>query len=336
MSIPDLTASPAAAPNRCDGVLVIVNHNGGAYLSKCIAAVANQTCQPHSVIVIDNASSDGSADQMLQRFPWVQLIRNERNIGFAAANNLAVQHAPATRWVITLNPDAFPEPDWLAQLTKAATQWSDYTMFACQLLVADNPSRLDGAGDCYHTSGLAWRRGHGRSVSERETSEEEVFGPCAAAAMYRRDRFLAVGGFDTDFFCYMEDVDLAFRLRLLGERCRYVPQARVLHIGSGVTGYRSDFSSYHGQRNMLWVFFKNMPMGLLLRYLPSFLVVNTVALYIGWRRKQLRIIVRAKLDALRGMRMCWHKRRLIQAQRRVSAAELVNSFERGWRSLIKR
>jgi GT2 family glycosyltransferase len=208
-------------------------------------------------------------------------------------------------------------------------------MFACQLLDAEDSSRLDGTGDSYHASGLAWRRGHGRLVSECAYSKE-VFGPCAAAAMYRRDRFLTVGGFDADFFCYMEDVDLAFRLRLLGERCRYIPHARVLHIGSAITGYRSDFSSYYGQRNMLWVFFKNMPTGLLLRYLPIFLIVNTMTLYIGWRRKQLRIIARAKLDALRGINMCWRKRRLIQAQRRVSTTELVNSFERGWRSLIKR
>lgn len=318
-----------------DATVIVINYNAGAYLCRCLEALAAQSLQPAAILVVDNASEDGSADVVAQQFQQVLLIRNPRNLGFAAANNLALRHAPVTRWVITLNPDAFPRSDWLAELAHAATIRPDCAMFACRLLQADDPTRLDGAGDDYHVTGLAWRHGHGRTVEPTDPSRE-VFGPCAAAAMYRRDRLLAAGGFDEDFFCYMEDVDLAFRLRLLGERCWYLPRARVLHIGSGVTGYRSDFSTYHGHRNMVWVFFKNMPAGLLWRYLPGFLLINLIALWIGLQRRQFRVVVRAKHHALRGMAACWRKRRSIQARRRVTDAALKASFVHGWWTLIQR
>lgn len=323
------------AVGRIDATIIIINYNSEPYISRCLSALAEQSLQPSAILVVDNASEDGSADVIERQFPHVRLIRSQRNLGFAAANNLAVQQAPETRWIITLNPDAFPDTDWLAELGQATLAWPEHAMFACRLLLADEPSRLDGAGDSYHVTGLAWRRGHGKPVDHADDSGE-VFGPCAAAAMYRRDRFLEVGGFDEDFFCYMEDVDLAFRLRLLGERCRYVPRARVLHVGSGVTGYRSDFSTYHGHRNIVWVFLKNMPTGLLWRYLPGFVLINLVALYMGLRRRQFRVIARAKYDALRGVAACWRKRWSIQARRRISDVELKASFEHGWRAVIRR
>jgi GT2 family glycosyltransferase len=101
---------------------------------------------------------------------------------------------------------------------------------------------------------------HGTPASALKGSECEIFSPCAAAALYRRSALLEVGGFDEDFFCYVEDVDLGFRLRLAGYRCLYVPLSVAHHIGSGTTGGKnSDFSVYHGHRNLVWAFVKNMP-----------------------------------------------------------------------------
>ncbi len=112
--------------------------------------------------------------------------------------------------------------------------------------------------------------------------EREVFSACAAAALYRRDVFEALGGLDEDFFCYMEDVDLGFRLRLAGWGCTYVPTAVVHHVGSATSGRRSHFTTYHGHRNLVWVFFKNMPGALLWLYLPQHfsLTSSSVALFL--------------------------------------------------------
>ncbi|NKN32912.1 glycosyltransferase family 2 protein [Marichromatium bheemlicum] len=323
------------AGDQADAVVVIVNYNAGDYLRRCLAALAAQCLKPRAVVLVDNASSDGSLEGLEQDYPELLLVRSDQNLGFAAANNLGVREAPETTWVVTLNPDAFPAPDWLEQMLKAAHERPGYAMFSSCLLCDDASGRLDGAGDCYHTSGLVWRRRHGQ-VDRPSLGAGEVFAPCAAAAMYRRQAFEEVGGFDEDFFCYLEDVDLAFRLRLAGERCWYVPAARVVHLGSAVTGYRSDFSTYYGQRNMVWTYLQNMPGALLWRSMPLFVLVNLAALVVGWRRGQLGVVARAKRDALRGLQNSLRKRQARQACRRVESAVLARSLTHGWRALLQR
>ena len=151
----------------------------------------------------------------------------------------------------------------------------------------------------------------GRATLTRpSTTNTDVFAPCAAAALYRRDAFEDVAGFDEKFFCYFEDVDLAFRLRLRGYRCMYVHAAVVNHVSSGLSGYRSDFAVYHGERNMVWTFVKDMPGPLLWRYLPQHVTLNLAALLFYPWRGQGRAVWRAKFDAIRGLPDVLRQRRL--------------------------
>ena len=177
-------------------------------------------------------------------------------------------------------------------------------------------------------SGLAWRRDHARPATN-ELPPGEVFSACAAAALYHRDAFLSIEGFDEDYFCYFEDTDLAFRLRLAGHRCLYVPTAIVRHVGSAVAGAESDFTVYHSQRNLVWTWAKNMPRGLLLRHFPAHLLLNVLA--VGWyaTRGQARPVLAAKRDALRGLPRILRKRRAIQASRVVDGATLAPHLEQG-------
>jgi len=168
---------------------------------------------------------------------------------------------------------------------------------------------------------LVWRNGHGLSellVGEK-AEEQEIFSPCAAAALYRRDALLKVGGFDEDFFCYTEDVDLGFRLRLRGYRCMYVPKSIVYHVGSGTTGSQhSEFAIYHGHRNLVWTFIKNMPGWLFWLCLPVHIAMNIVSIFWFAYRGLGRVVVKAKWDALLGVSSMWRKRQKIQQQRDVS------------------
>src|SRR5207245_813719 len=149
----------------------------------------------------------------------------------------------------------------------------------------------------------AWRRDHGAPTS-RTRAGQEVFSPCAAAALYRRGAFLEAGGFDERFFCYYEDSDLAFRLRLLGHRCLHVDDAVVHHVGSVTAGRTSDFTVYHSFRNQGWAFVKNMPAPLLWLYLPQHVLLNALQL-LGYRAAaRPRVILRAKRGALRGLARC--------------------------------
>ena len=303
--------------------VVIVNWNGAQFLERCLTALMAQTVVPNETILVDNASSDGSLD-IVRRFPSVRLLAQDKNLGFARANNLAIESASVdSEWIALLNPDAFAEPNWLEALLAAAQANPDVAFFGSKLVTAADTAVLDGAGDVYHVSGLVWRRGHGAPVSSLSEQVREVFSPCGAAAMYRRSALLEVGGFDEDFFCYVEDVDLGFRLRLAGYRCLYVPSSVAHHVGSGTTGgQHSEFSVYHGHRNLVWTYIKDMPGLLFWLFLPLHVLMNLATLFVFALRGQGKIIWRAKWDAIKGLPMMWRKRKVIQRNRKVSIGEI--------------
>jgi GT2 family glycosyltransferase len=309
--------------------VVIVNANAGALLEQTLRALSRQTVSPRRVLVVDNASTDGSADGLTIRYPEVELIRLPENVGFAAANNLAARAAADCEWIALLNPDAFPEPGWLEALARAAQAAPEFAFFGSRLLRADDSGELDGTGDAYHVSGLAWRRHHGRPAEEIAPVAEEVFSPCAAAALYRRDAFVGAGGFDEAYFCYYEDSDLSFRLRLAGHRCLYVPDAVVRHVGSALSGRESDFTLYHSYRNLLWTYLKNMPSPLVWLYLPHCVLMNGLILGGYLLRGRGRVIASAYRDALRQLPRVIRERRAIQSRRVVSALELRRNLEVG-------
>ena len=309
--------------------VVIVNFNGGEIVERTLEALAAQTRPADRTIVVDNASSDGSPDRIAARFPEVELVRLEENAGFAGGNNVGVQAAEDCDWVALLNPDAFVQPAWLERLLDAAKRHPEYSFFGSLLLRADDPSIVDGSGDAYHVGGMAWRRDNGRPLEEAHLDPGEIFSPCAAAALYRRESFLAAGGFDEALFAYYEDTDLAFRLRLLGERCLFVPDAVVHHLGFSTAGEESAFTVFHSQRNLVWAWAKNMPGRLLLVYLPQHLLVNL--LNVGWytARGQAGAVLRSKAAALRGLPHILRQRRELQRRRVVSPKELRAQMERG-------
>jgi GT2 family glycosyltransferase len=314
----------------CKTSVIIVNWNGEQFLERCLVALMAQAVKPHEIILVDNASSDRSFE-IARRFPAVRVIALAQNTGFARGNNLAIEAASkGSEWIALLNPDAFAAPRWLETLLMAAESNPDFDVFGSKLVNAADPGVLDGAGDVYHVSGLVWRTAHGLSVSAMGDSVCEIFSPCAAAALYRRSAFEEVGGFDEDFFCYVEDVDLGFRLRLAGYRCLYVPQSVAHHVGSGTTGgQHSDFSVYHGHRNLVWTFVKNMPGGLFWLLLPLHVALNLASIIWFALRGQGAVILRAKRDALLGLPKMWRKRRQVQKTRVVSIGDI-------WRVLDKR
>jgi GT2 family glycosyltransferase len=295
--------------------VIVINFNGGSYLQRCLATIESQTRPADHVIVVDNASTDDSHRQAQSRFPQFRFIFNPTNVGFASANNQAFKicFELGVEYVALLNPDAFATPDWLATLLAAAERDTGSASWASCLLRADAPSEVDGLGDAYHISGSAWRCRYGQTLDPRWLVDREVFCACAAAALYRLDAIRLVGGFDEDLFCYLEDVDLGFRLRLMGYTCRFIAAARVEHVGSGLTGYRSSTSTYYGQRNLVWVFLKNMPARLIWFLFPLHVVLNAMMIVVCSLRGQFGVVIRAKLDALKGLADLPAKRHAVQS-----------------------
>jgi GT2 family glycosyltransferase len=309
--------------------VIIVNWNGEPFLERCLTALMAQTVKPHETILVDNASSDGSIE-IARRFPFVRLIALDRNTGFAQGNNMAIEAASEdSEWIALINPDAFAEPRWLEALLETAESNPGFDMFGSKLINATDPALLDGAGDAYHVSGLVWRLGHGSPVPISVENEREVFSPCAAAALYRHSALHKLGGFDENYFCYVEDVDLGFRLRLAGYRCLYVPQSVAYHVGSGTTGgQHSDFAMYHGHRNLVWTFVKDMPGILFWLLLPMHVTQNMASMIWFSLHGQGGTILRAKWDAIKGIPYMWRKRRIIQAGRIASTGEIWQVFDK--------
>lgn len=307
--------------------VLIVNYNAGEYLERCIKAVLEQNFEAFEVIVVDNDSRDDSLDRCHEHLSdsRIRIERLASNTGFAAANNYGAKFARG-EWIVTLNPDAFPDPGWLAALSQAARKYSDVDMFGCTQINAADPSRLDGIGDAYLAIGIPWRSGYGHATSRAMVEDYEAFGPCAAAAMYRAEPFRDAGGFDECLFCYVEDVDLAFRLRLAGSRCVQLRDAIVRHIGGASGDSIGAFARYHGTRNLIWVFVKNMPAAILWPMLPAHIAALLVLLGKAVCRGSGGVISRAILDSLRGLPAIWRQRRKVQSIRRVSIAEISRAL----------
>jgi len=310
-------------------VVVIVNYNSGELLQQCVQALERQTKLPSTVIIVDNASSDGSINIDDSAILNLQIVLLKTNVGFARANNLALDLIKESEFVALLNPDAFPKPMWLQELHFCSQQFPLHSFFASNMLDANNPSLVDGQGDVYHFSGLAWRRGHGhKNISENSDSSSmyrpEIFAACAGAAMYKFKDIEEVGGFDEEFFCYMEDVDLSYRLILAGKKGLYVPKAIVHHIGSAITGKRSSFSIYYGHRNLVWTYFKNTPLILLLFSLPFHLMLNVFSILYFSIKGQGKIILKSKYDALKGLPQILRKRTIIQKKRLSSVSYIFS------------
>jgi len=290
---------------------------------------------PQKVIVVDNSDDFFIKEKNCYSFK-IETISPGRNIGFAAANNMGVKSDNDSDWIALLNPDAFPEPMWLENLLKAEQKYPEYDFFGSKLIRHFEPSVLDGIEDIYHTSGLVWRHKHGCRYEETDAAPREIFSACAAAALYRKSAFMDAGGFDERYFCYLEDVDLGFRLRLLGYRCLYVPKAVAYHIGSASTGNHSDFMVYHGHRNLVWTYLKNMPRTLLFFYLPQHIFLNVFSLIWFSLKGRNKIIFKAKKDAVKYFFDILNDRKAIQNKRRVSVTEIRKFMAKGAYAVLKR
>lgn len=313
--------------------VIIVNYNSGARLTRCVEHLGRQSYRDFEVIIVDNASADSSLDDALASAPMPLIpraIRSATNAGFAAANNSAAREARG-EWLVFLNPDAYPERDWLSALVSASARYPWADAFGSTQLNAADPTVIDGAGDVVHVLGIPYR-GHFGWPADQLPEDGECFAPCAAAAMYRRRTFISLGGFEERFFCYGEDVDLGFRLRLAGGRAVQVKAARVLHEGSGVTGRYSDFTVYHGNRNRIWMTYRNMPGVLYWPLMPLRLLADLYLCLRAWSVGTGRAYTRAIWDGYAGLPAFAPDRRRLQRSRKAGLGELARAL--AWSPLL--
>ncbi len=294
-------------------------------LQDAVDSLRDQAFGDFELLLVDNSDRPGGLDAIdtsglgaVIRLPW------DGNLGFARGNNLAAARAGG-EWLALLNPDAIAAPDWLAEVLAATGRHPGTAMFASLQVSLDDPTRLDGVGDAYFGLGFAWRGGFGRPVSEIPP-EGTCFSPCGAGAIYRRDVFLDAGGFDEDFFCFGEDTDIAYRLRLRGHRCIFLPSARIRHAGGAVSGRASAFSVRHGARNRVWGYVKATPPLLFWLTLPGHVLFTLLILARGLMTGRFAATLAGIAEALRGLGPVLARRRSVQASRVAGSAELARAM----------
>lgn len=306
--------------------VIIVNYNGGAFLQGAVDSLASQTCQDFELFILDNASEDGSIDRLdTSAIAHCEIICSADNLGFAEGNNRPARKASG-EWLVLLNPDAEAAPDWLEAIERATRQHPGTVMFASAQYSLSDASVLDGAGDCYLVYGVPWRGGFGHPASALPASPGTCFSPCGAGAVFRRDIFLAEGGFLADLFCFCEDVDLGFRLRLLGYDCVFLPDAVIHHEGGGVSGKASDKSVRLGARNRITVYVRNMPLVALVATLPVHIMLTIGILGRGLFTGRFAATWQGVRQGLQRLPTTLAERSAIQVRRKVKVWSLIRSM----------
>lgn len=301
--------------------IVVLNWNGKPYLERCLSAALAQSYPDFEVILVDNGSTDGSVQYVSSRFPQVRIVANEENLGFAEGNNVGIR-ASRGEFIATLNNDTEADRLWLKELVRAMISSPRIGLCASKMLLYDRPKIIDSAGVDMNLAAIAWDRKGG--TPDREGSEPvEVFGACAGAALYRRQMLDEVGLFDEEFFIYLEDVDLAWRARMRGWRCLYVPTAKVYHVHSATMVEGSPIKNYLLGRNKVWTIIKDYPMPHLLLYLPIIAFYDLASLQYTLLLKGDTSALRGRIAGLMGLRRFLKKRGAIQGEKSTPFSEIA-------------
>lgn len=248
--------------------VIILNFNGVPFLENCLRSVLNQTYFNLEIIVVDNCSTDGSVVLLEAKFTQVKLIKSNKNLGFAAGNNLGITESKG-EYIILLNNDTEAEPDWAEELVKASQSAPEIGMCASKVKYLQEKHTLNSTGVILYPDLTAINRGIGERDLGQYDSLTSVFCPYGAVALYRKAMLDQIGLLDEDYFMFREEDELGWRANLTGWKCIYVPTAVVYHYRSAATKVGSPFKLYYGERNRLYTCFKYLPLGSLIKTLPA-------------------------------------------------------------------
>lgn len=297
--------------------VIIPNYNGRRFLETCLGALDRQTypAEHTEIIVVDDASTDDSVAWMGEHYGRVKIVALAKNSGLAAGCNAGARAATGDLLVM-LNNDTEVGPGWLAALVAAAAAHPDAGAIASKMLLFDRREVLHNAGDLMGADGIPRNRGVWEVDEGQYDAHREVFGGCGGGVAYRRAAWEAAGGFDERLFMYLEDVDLAWRLQLLGWRAVFAPEARLYHHLSATGG--GVLASYYTGRNTLWVIARDMPAPLIRKHLGRIVSAQwrvTRDALKAWRGAAARARLRGQVAGLLGLPRVLQWRHTVQRGR---------------------
>jgi len=322
--------------------VIIPNWNGKQFLAECMDSLKEQTFHDFETILVDNGSTDGSAEFVEEGYgEFIRVIRNKRNLGFTGGNNVGIQAARG-EYIVLLNNDTWAPPNWLDELVKATHLSPPIGMWASKVYSYYKRSQIEAVGELIYWDGLSRSRGQYEQERGQYEEMEEIFFPPGCGGMYRKVVFEEIGLFDEDFFAYGDDAEIGIRARLAGWKCVYVPKAVLYHKNSGTGGQYSPFKAFYVERNRFWITIKYFPLPLL--FLSLFFTFYRFALQAfgalahrgaaGKFTKKysplrlIGILFKAYGSGFRYLPRMWMKRKRLRRLKKVSYKEIFSWFKR--------
>lgn len=262
--------------------VVIPNYNGQRFMQTCLDSLRTQNYKGFEILVIDNASEDGSYEYVRDYYPEVRLVRLKKNYGFSGAVNKGIELSD-TPYVLLLNNDTESDENFVGELVKAIEKSEDIFSVSSKMINFNDRGIMDDAGDMYSIAGWGFQRGVGQDIN-LFNEDREVFSACAGAAIYRKSVFDEIGAFDLKHFAYLEDIDVGYRAKIHGYKNMYCANAIVYHVGSGTSGSKyNDFKVKLAARNNIYLIYKNMPYLQLAVNMP-FILAGFLVKYMFFRK----------------------------------------------------
>lgn len=303
--------------------IVIPNYNGLRHLKDCFDSLRKQTYKNFVTVLVDNNSADESVKFTNENYPEVVAIKLNMNTGFAKAVNEGIKYAlkdKSIKYVVLLNNDVECDLSFLEELVKGVEN-NNADSAACKMINFYDRTKIDDAGDFIKRKGSPYARGHAETDSGQFDKPEFIFGPCAGAAIYKKEVFEKVGFFDEDFFAYYEDIDFSFRMQLMGLKCFYNPKSICYHKRGATSRDKIGFETMLCEKNLVAIRIKNYPLPLLLKYAPYFFLVRFRRYFFFWRDfsfKVFRMAVKGYCKGLLEIPKSLRKRAEIQRKKTVS------------------
>ncbi len=327
--------------------IIIPHFNGREILKNCLESLARTKYSHKEIIVVDNASTDGSVEEAQRFFPEIHVVRNRENRGYAGGCNSGLARAKG-RYVVFLNNDTEVDPGWLSRLVAACEQ--DETIAAVQpkLLSLTDRTFFDyagAAGGFLDIFGYPFARGRIFFTIEKDEGQydqnADIFWACGTAMLVRKSVLDEVGAFDEDFFAHMEEIDLSWRFHLAGYRVVAVPQAVVFHSAGSTLKTDSPKKMYLNHRNSLVMLLKNYQLKNLLWIFPGriFLELATLGYALAkmdWVR--VKAVAAASMHVILHVRLILRRRKRTQSLRKILDAKIFTRLYRGsivWEYFIR-
>jgi GT2 family glycosyltransferase len=309
--------------------VIVLNYNGLEHLHDCFISLDKQSFTDFETIFVDNGSTDESINYVRTSWNKARILALDKNYGFGEGNNRGIEIARG-KYIALLNNDTRVDPLWLEELVRALDENPDVGMCASKIVFADEPNRVDSAGDELFIHGAIFTYRDYHAAHKAIEKQRRCFSACAGAALYRKTMLEDIGLFDPLYSpAYFEDVDLGFRAQLMGYQCMYVPTAVVLHKVSATARKNKNQYLYLVQRNVEYLILKNMPLALYFRYLP-FRIAVFLCIAIKYLLRGMALpFIKAKIDFLRNIPQILASRKKVQKIRRVSATEIEHRLLKG-------